>query len=74
MIEFTTQDLGLSACHPQPDPKLWPGPEGQDVTAPATNCLRDNFLDVTDFETDYEHLINRAMLHACCVFGEETLI
>ena len=65
VIEFTTQDLGLSACHPQPDPKLWPGPEGQDVTAPATNCLRDNFLDVTDFETDYEHLINRAMLHAC---------
>ena len=65
VIEFTTQDLGLSACHPQPDPKRWPGPYGQDVSAPATNCLRDNFLDITDFETDYEHLINRAMLHAC---------
>ena len=65
VIDFTTQDLGLSACHPQPDPKLWPGPEGQDVSAPATNCLRENFLNITDLETDYEHLINRAMLHAC---------
>ena len=65
VIDFTTKDLGLSTCHPQPDPKLWPGPEGQNVSAPATNCLRENFLDVTDLEADYESIVNRVMLHAC---------
>ena len=28
VIEFVTKDLGLSAVHPQADPKQWPGPEG----------------------------------------------
>ena len=65
VIEFTTKVLGLSAVHPQADPKRWPGPEGQDVSAPPTNVLRENFLQVTDMEEDYALLVNRAMLHAC---------
>ena len=40
VIDFTTKELGLSTCHPQPDPKRWPGPYGQDVSAPPTNCVR----------------------------------
>ena len=62
VIEFSTKVLGLSSCHPQPDPKLWPGPEGQDVSAPPTNCLRENVLELTDLEEDYVRLINRVML------------
>ena len=65
VIEFTTKVLGLSAVHPQADPKRWPGPEGQDVSAPPTNVLRENFLQVTDMEEDYALLVNRVMLHAC---------
>ena len=67
VIDFTIEDLGLSACHPQPDPKLWPGPEGQDVSKPPTNCLRTDFLELSDLETDYELMTNRVMLHACRV-------
>ena len=62
---FTVLDLGLSACHPQSDPKLWPGPEGQNVSKPPTNCLRTNFLDVIDINQDYELIINRVQLHSC---------
>ena len=65
VIDFTTKVLGLSTCHPQSDPKLWPGPEGQNVSAPSTNSLRENFLEITDFEADYERMVNRVMLHAC---------
>ena len=65
VIEFTVLDLGLSACHPQIDPKLWPGPEGQNVSKPATNCLRTTFLDVEDIDQDYELLVNRVELHTC---------
>ena len=65
VVEFTTKALGLSAVHPEADPKRWPGPEGQDVSAPPTNVLRENFLQVTDMDEDYILLVNRVMLHAC---------
>ena len=65
VIDFVTKDLGLSACHPQSDPKLWPGPEGQNVNKPPTNCLRTPFLKVSDQEQDYELLVNRVQLHGC---------
>ena len=65
VVDFVTKDLGLSAVHPQADPKQWPGPEGQDVSAPPTNCLRDNYLHLEDYDMDYIRLINRCMLHAC---------
>jgi ATP-dependent DNA helicase PIF1 len=58
-------DLGLSACHPQMDPKLWPPPEGQNGTKPASNCLRTSFLDIDDVDFDYEMLINRVQRHTC---------
>ena len=65
VIEFSTKVLGLSAVHPEADPKRWPGPEGQDVSAPPTNVLRKNFLQIKDLEEDYILLVNRVMLHAC---------
>ena len=65
VIDFTTKDLGLSTCHPQSDPKRWPGPYGQDVSAPPTNVVRESYLEVVDLEEDYEKLVNRVMLHAC---------
>ena len=65
VLNFAIKDLGLSACHPQSDPKLWPGPEGQNVNRPPTNCLRTPFLKVTDLDLDYELLVNRVQLHGC---------
>ena len=65
VIDFSVLDLGLSACHPQRDPKLWPGPEGQNVSKPPTNCLRTNFRDVIDIIQDYEMIVNRVQLHSC---------
>ena len=65
VIKFATQKFGLSSCHPQADPKLWPGPEGQAVSRPRTNCLRTSFPDVQDLEEDYESLVNRVQLHTC---------
>ena len=65
VIEFTVLDLGLSACHPQMDPKMWPGPEGRNTSKPTTNCLRTPFLNIEDVDQDYELLVNRVQLHAC---------
>ena len=65
VVDFTVLDFGLSACHPQMDPKLWPGPEGQNVNRPSTNVLRKSFLDVVNLEDDYELIINRVQLHSC---------
>ena len=66
-VDFVVKNVGLSACHPQSNPKLWPGPEGQNVFRPATNCLRLGFLQVKqeDLEEDYENLVNRVQLHSC---------
>ena len=65
VIDFTVKDLGLSAIHPQSDPKLWPAPEGMNIERPETNSLRVNLLDVLDFELDYEYLVNLVQLHGC---------
>ena len=65
VIDFAVKDFGLSACHPEKDPKKWPGPEGQAASAPPTHCLRQNYLELSDFEQHYEQLINRVQLHRC---------
>ena len=65
VVDFTVLEFGLSACHPQMDPKRWPGPEGQNVHRPSTNVLRKSFLDVVNLEEDYEQIINRVQLHSC---------
>ena len=69
LVEFTADHLGISAVHPQADPKLWPPPEGQAADAPEINCLREEDLDVfknNDYTlTDLERLINRVNLHHC---------
>jgi hypothetical protein len=66
---FATDHVGLSEVHPQPDPKLWPPPEGQAAEEPATNCLRlDNLDKVRSDEflaNDLELLTNRVQLHKC---------
>ena len=54
--------------HPNPRPADWPGPYGQDVVRPATNCLRQRFLGLNSTarnRSQYEKLINRCMLHHC---------
>ena len=73
VIDFAVNHVGVSSVHPQVDPKLWPGPEGQNVSKPATNCLRRNYLDVVTSDKSilwsilwfYDHLINRVQLHGC---------
>ena len=69
VVEFAVNHLGLSSVHPQENPKQWPGPEGQNVSKPLTNCLRKNYLDVITSEggvlEDYENLVNRVQLHGC---------
>jgi hypothetical protein len=40
VIEFAVNRHGLSSVHPQVNSKQWPGPEGQNVSKPLTNCLR----------------------------------
>ena len=69
VVEFAADHLGLSAVHPQVDPKLWPLPEGQAADAPEINCLREEDLDVFKSNeytlADLERLINRVNLHHC---------
>ena len=69
VIAFVTDHLGLTELHPQPDPNLWPGPEGSAVTAPTTNCLVEEFLKIIGNEEymkeDYERLLNRVQRHKC---------
>ena len=65
VVDFTTMDLGLSAVHPQSDPKCWPAPEGINTERPVTNSLRVNLLDVLNYELDYEYLVNLVQLHGC---------
>ena len=43
---FATKGLGVRAIHPEPDPRYWPGPLGQDVHTPPSNILRQRFLDI----------------------------
>ena len=69
LVEFAADHVGLSAVHPQADPKLWPPPEGQAADAPEINCLREEDLDVYKNNeytlADLERLINRVNLHKC---------
>ena len=68
VARFSAHTLGISGMHPNPRPAEWPGPYGQDVMRPATNCLRNRFLDLDSKEgcqCQYEKLINRCMLHHC---------
>ena len=53
--EFASKHIGISAVHPQQDPKQWPGPEGQNCSRPSTNVLRKSY-DKTE-ENDYEMLL-----------------
>ena len=57
--------LGVTRIHPQEDPVQWPPPLGQNVHVPLSNCLRKRFQDIEDYSTQYELLINRAMIHKC---------
>ena len=69
VIDFVTNRLGLSAVHPENDPTLWPGPEGQARSAPPGNCLRQIYEDAVETPAsllqDYIDLINRTELHKC---------
>ena len=69
-VEKFTRILGVAAVHPQQDVQYWPPPEGMANRPPATNALRQNFLDIDyadeeGFQERYEHLVNRTMLHKC---------
>ena len=68
IIDFSTQVLGISAIHPNPEPSQWPGPYGQNVHTPPSNCLRARFNclnNTMEKREQYENLINRCMLHQC---------
>ena len=69
LVEFAVDHMGLSAVHPQMNPKLWPLPEGQTADEPAINCLREEDLEVfkgKDYTlADLERMINRVNLHKC---------
>ena len=68
VAKFSAHTLGITGMHPNPRPADWPGPYGQDVMRPATNCLRQRFLDLDstqNYQSQYEKLINRCMLHHC---------
>ena len=65
LIDFSVNTLGVSAVHPNPDPKQWPSPFGSNIYCPPQNCLRQRFLDINDMNAQYENLINRVMIHMC---------
>ena len=69
VVDFTCNHVGITEIHPQPDPKLWPGPYGQAINAPIINCLTQDFCDTQLTEQlsneDYERLVNRVQLHTC---------
>ena len=65
LINFSVNTIGVSAVHPNSDPKQWPSPFGSNVYCPPTNCLRQRFLDIDDMNSHYENLVNRVMLHMC---------
>ena len=65
VINYAVNTLGVTRIHPQEDPVQWPPPLGQNVHVPLTNCLRKRFQDIEDYSTQYELLINRAMIHKC---------
>jgi len=70
IIEFSTEVLGISGLHPNPKPIDWPGPYGQNVHTPPSNCLRKTFRSLSlpaEFKEQYEALINRCMCHKCRV-------
>ena len=50
LIDFSTNTLGVSAIHPNPDPKEWPAPYGSNVYCPPQNCLRQRFLEIKDMK------------------------
>ena len=67
LINLSANTLGVSALHPNPDPKNWPAPYGNNIYCPPQNCLRQRFLDipVNEMKSQYENLINRVMIHKC---------
>ena len=68
IVHHSTTVLGISALHPNPDPKEWPAPYGQNVYTPPTNCLRQRFLDIQnddEMKRRHELLVNRTMCHQC---------
>ena len=65
LIEFSVNTVGITAMHPNPDPKEWPSPYGSNVYCPPQNCLRQRFLDIIDMKSQYENLVNRVMIHDC---------
>ena len=70
IINYSSQLLGVSAVHPNPNPAEWPAPYGSNVHTPGTNILRQRFLELklgVEFKHRYELLINRTMLHHCRV-------
>ena len=68
-IQFAVETVGITAVHPNEDPKMWPAPTGQNIYEPDINCLRQDYKDVIkDDETikkDYELLCNRVEIHTC---------
>ena len=69
VINWNVNHVGLSSLHPQADFKLWPGPEGQNIYKPTSNCLREDYehvvKDKATIASDYEQLVNRVELHKC---------
>ena len=67
VIQFAVETVGITAVHPNEDPKMWPAPTGQNIYEPDINCLRQDYKDVIkDDETikkDYELLCNRVEIH-----------
>ena len=65
LIDFSVNTIGVSAVHPNSDPKHWPSPFGSNIYGPPKNCLRQRFLDIDNMKIHYENLINRVMIHKC---------
>ena len=67
VVDFVINHAGISAVHPELDPKQWP--EGQNVAPPSINCLRTTYKDATctpeTLITDLINLINRVQRHGC---------
>ena len=68
VVDFVVNRLGISTVHPEPDPALWPAPEGRNPSAPPVNCLRqtyDDAVEPTASLDDYINLVNRLEMHKC---------
>ena len=69
VIDFFTNEIGISEVHPNLNPFSWKPPFGNNYVEPVENVLRqtldENMTSDENLQISHERLVNRVQTHSC---------